>query len=107
MANGPSQDLQLAFGRPLAVKWEDESFGLIESPDDLPKCSGATSDRFTHPTLIVERSAWAERYAANKFAEGDPRAEQVVHYFLVSLNDLLHILAESPPDATWVPSTDA
>lgn len=101
---GSSQDLQLAFTRPLAVKWEDEAFGLIESPDLLPQCSGARFDRFTHPTLIVERSSWAEMYAADMFAAGDPRAERVVHYFMVSLNDLLHVLAESPPEAAWVPS---
>jgi hypothetical protein len=107
VVNGPPEDLQLSFTRPLAVAWEEETFGLIDSPEDLPKCTGAHLSRFTHPTLIVEGSRWAERYAANMFAEGDPGAKRVTHYFMVSLNDLLHVLAESEPEAAWVPSIDA
>jgi hypothetical protein len=107
IVGGFSKDLELVFGRPLAVAWEEESFGLIESPEILPKCSGADFRQYSHPTLIVEHSNWAEKYAAHKFAEGAPEAENVKHYFLVSLNDLVHVLAESTPEAAWVASAGA
>jgi hypothetical protein len=104
VVGGFSKDLKLIFDRPLAVMWEEESFGLIETPKVLPKCSGAGFRECSHPTLIVEHSSWAEKYAANKYGEGDPEAQNVKHYFLVSLNDLVHVLAESTPEAAWVAS---
>src|SRR5262245_43795876 len=43
VVDGFSKDLELTFRQPLAVQWEDEGFGLIESPEDLPKCSGSSA----------------------------------------------------------------
>lgn len=99
-----ASSLELVFRGLLALKWEEESFDLIASPKDLPKCSSARFCSRTHPTLIVENSCWAETYAARKYAENDPEAKNIVHYFLVSLNDLMHLLAESKLEARWVTS---
>src|SRR5262245_4012470 len=102
IVDGLATDLELTFDHPLAVSWEDESFGLVESPAHLPKCSSARFRRYAHPTLVIDGSPWAARYAARKYAENDPDAAAVTHYFLVSLNDLLHILAERQPRARWI-----
>jgi hypothetical protein len=102
IVGGLSNDLELVLGRPLAMSWEEESFGLIESPGILPKCAAAAFREYTHPTLIVEGSSWVEKYAARKFAEADPEAKNVIHYFMVSLNDLVHVIAESKPEAVWL-----
>jgi hypothetical protein len=83
------------------MKWEDESFGIIEAPSQLPKCSDESGD-WTHPTLVIEDSSWAMKYAARKYAADDPQSKNMVHYFLVSLNDLVHVLAEATPDVKWV-----
>ena len=99
--DGFAQDLQLTFSRVLAVQWEEESSGLIHSQSSLPTC---TFRGWTHPTLIVEGSEWASRYAANRHAADDAR---VTHYLLVSLNDLLHVLAEVEPRTRWVTPIDA
>ena len=102
--DGFAQDLQLTFSRVLAVQWEEESFGLIHSASSLPTC------RFrgwTHPTLIVEGSEWASRYAANRYAADDARTVGITHYFLVSLNDLLHVLSEVEPRTRWVTPVNA
>jgi hypothetical protein len=95
--DGHKKDLQLTFERPLALKWEEESLGLIAAPSDLPKCFDGNFASWTHPTLVIEESLWAHEYATNKYADGDERSKNLVHYFLVSMNDLVHVLAESAP----------
>jgi hypothetical protein len=107
VVDGYEKDLELVFREPLAMKWEEESFGIIDSPQDLPKCAAARFNSWTHPTLVIENSDWADEYAARKYAKDDPRAKSVAHYFLVSMNDLVHILAEAKPDARWVLPDDA
>jgi hypothetical protein len=47
---------KLSFKQALAVRWEEEHLGLIETPATLPKRSDS---RFVHPTLVIEDSAWA------------------------------------------------
>jgi hypothetical protein len=99
--DGVPRDLEIQFPHPLAVQWAEESFGLIDCPQILPKCSASHFTSWTHPTLIVKGSEWAERYAARKYAV-DPKAENVNHYLLVSMNDLLHVVNEGEPIASWV-----
>ena len=107
VVDGSRMDLELAFPSPLAVMWETESFGLIDSPVELPKLSGPRFGGWTFPTILVENSAWAERYAARKYSANDINALHIKHYFLVSLNDLLHVLAEGTPRSKWVEAVDA
>lgn len=107
VVDGLSKDLEINFGRPLAVAWEDESFGLIESPDLLPKCSHEKFKRSTHPTLVIRQSRWRDSYADRKYAADGPKAALVTHYFLVSMNDLLHVLTEAQPKSKWVSPIDA
>ena len=100
--DGHDKDLQITFRRPLALKWEQESFGLAESPDVVPHLSHENFKGWTHPTLIIDGSKWREAYAARSYPENDPREKNLVHYFLVSLNDLVHVLAEGEPESKWV-----
>jgi hypothetical protein len=41
---------KLSFKQALAVRWEEEHLGLIETPATLPKRSDS---RFVHPTLVI------------------------------------------------------
>ncbi len=107
IVGGLENDLGIVFDNVLAVKWEEESFGLITSPDDLPTCSNQRFNTWTHPTLIIQDSNCAREYADRKYAKDDRSAGRIVHYFLLSLNDLLHVLAESEPISTWVAPSDA
>lgn len=52
--------LELLFRRPLALRWEQESVVIIDVPQELPKCTAARSNNWTHPVLIIEESIWAE-----------------------------------------------
>ncbi len=99
VVDGLDRDLELAFDRPLAFQWEDESYGLIESPSDLPKCAAEKFKNWTHPTLRIYGSRWRELYANRKYTKTE--TDILVHYFLVSMNDLVHVLAEQEPISRW------
>jgi hypothetical protein len=105
--DGWDKDLELVFSNPLAVMWEDESFGLIDVPSDCPRWDRPDFRGWTFPTLTIENSAWAERYAARKFAADDPKIGSVKHYYLVSLNDLMHVLNQGTVHSKWVDPLDA
>jgi len=36
------------------------------------------------------------------FSADDPKLGSVKHYYLVSLNDLLHVLGQDVPQSKWV-----
>jgi hypothetical protein len=99
VADGFDKDLEIVFRNLLAIKWEDESFGLVECPDSLPRCGFKS---WTHPTLIIEESRWRQTYVDRRYAAEDPDSSTVTHYFLASLNDLLHVLAIGAPQTRWV-----
>lgn len=104
---GWPKDMEIVFPHPLALMWESESYGLIEIPGELPRLKTARFVDWVFPTIIVENSRWAERYAARKFAADDPLASRVRHYYLSSLNDLLHVLNQGVPETRWVETLDA
>jgi hypothetical protein len=101
MVGGLERNLELTFTNPLAVRWEEEHCGLIEGPANLPKCSNG---QFVHPTLIIENSAWRKAYVDRLYSAGDPQSKDVRHYFFLSLNDLLHVLADGEPVVRWIAS---
>jgi hypothetical protein len=107
IVDGHAMDLEIVFSNPFAVMWEEESFGLIDSPHELPKCAAPQFKDWAFPTLIIEGSPWAQRYADRRYSDGDPEAERVNHYFLVSLNDELHVLNYGEPQSRWKEPVDA
>jgi len=104
--DGFAKDLEITFRNPLAVLCEDESSGITEAPEELPKCSAKFS-QWTHPTLIIENSRWASRYADRKYSENDPRGATITHYFLISMNELLQVINEGEPETRWITPADA
>ena len=107
IVDGWDKDLECVFSNPLAFMWESESFGLIDTPSDCPELDRPQFHGWTFPTLRIEDSAWAARYAANMFSADDPKLGSVKHYYLVSLNDLLHVLGQDVPQSEWVEPHDA
>lgn len=103
----PDRDLQLNFRRPLAVSWEDERFNHIPYPNPIPRCALPGLDQFAYPTILIEGSAWADRYAASFYTADEFPSHPVRHYLLMSMNDILHVLADQPPIAEWITSVDA
>jgi len=93
-------DLSLTFSGVIAAQWESESFGLIPIPEPLPTCSSAKWSTWTFPLLHIENSIW---WAAHD-ARNPVGAEGKEHFVLVTMNELLHVLAEPNVSATWIPS---
>jgi hypothetical protein len=106
VVQGLENDLEIIFRDPWAIQWEEESFGLIDSPEKLPKCTGKHFSDWTHPTLIIEGSKWRDSYVNSRYDAMEARDSSVTHFFLVSMNDLLHVLAEPDPETKWVEPSD-
>jgi hypothetical protein len=97
VANGPTEDLALEFGGPILLRWEDETI----SRDDLglaplPKCQEAPWSGRTFPLLHVLESPWLASL------DGYPSAEGRQHFKLVSMNDIIDVIARSHVNAKWV-----
>ncbi|WP_233073293.1 hypothetical protein [Motilimonas eburnea] len=99
---GCNKDLELTFSDPIALQWEDESYGIIDLPDTLPKCSAVGFTGWTYPTLIVPKSKWADKYAARTHTEEEYKNHKVTHFAFISMNDLLHVLSVEKPSAKLI-----
>jgi hypothetical protein len=106
VTDGIENDLEMTFKQPLAIRWEDELPGIIFSLNGLPKCPDGQFSQWTHPTLIIRDSSWAKTYADSMYSKSCPEYGKITHYFLVSMNDLVHVLCESEPVVQWVPGED-
>jgi hypothetical protein len=104
--DGCKSDLELTFKSPLALQWEEESYGLIDLPDNLPRCTSKGFETWAYPTMIISGSIWASSYADRINSDNDPRALNVTHFALVAMNDLLHILSGEKPLARLIGPTD-
>ena len=88
-------DLQLTFRGAIAVRWEEESFGLNPLPEDLPKTSDG---QWTFPLLRIAGSKWLREHTDRHPVAAASRQ----HYAMVSMIDLLQVLAMPDPKAEWV-----
>lgn len=86
-------DLELTFRKPYALQWEDESFGLIDLPCEIPRLSSG----WAYPVLILKGSEWADRYAAERYLGEEFKSHDVKHYAFISMNDFLYVLSKNPP----------
>jgi hypothetical protein len=95
----PSRDLLLTFSGILSLRWEQESMGLNPLPQPLPKIEKGEQPNWTFPLLLVENSSWLAAYEAYMPSPPDwPRT----HFALISMNDLVHVLALPDVKAEWV-----
>ena len=104
--DGCKSDLEITFKSPLALQWEEESYGLIDLPDSLPRCTSKGFETWTYPIMIISGSKWASSYADTIYSDGDPQALNVTHFAFVAMNDLLHVISEEKPLSRLVESTD-
>lgn len=103
---GYTQDLELVFSDPIALKWEDESYDVIQLPTDLPKCSQDGFTVWTYPTLIIPDSDWADLYAAATHTEAEYKNHQIKHFAFLSMNDLVHVLSKTEPSSRLITRLD-
>lgn len=99
---GFASDVQLIFPNPMTLIWEDESLGLVPLPDQLPLCQAPDFHDWVYPTLIIEDSELATRYADSTFEREDARWADVEHFVMVSMNDLLHVVSLGRPEVSLI-----
>ena len=95
--DGPANDLELTFAGPILLRWEDETISRNDlGLESLPKCRDVRWASWTFPLLKVVGSPWLESLA------GYPSAEGREHLMLVSMNDVLDVLARPDVGVRWV-----
>ena len=82
------RNLRLGFSGVIALHFEDECPGNFPIPSDLPRLN----QKYTFPLLTVERSSWAAQW---------PMWPDLMHYVLISLDDIVHILGSKDVEAIW------
>lgn len=107
MNGGFTKDVEISFKEPIAMQWEDESYDIIELPQNLPRCSSEGFENWTYPTLIIPNSDWANLYAARSHTAEDYESHKVTHFAFISMNDFVHVLSEEKPMARLIESQDA
>lgn len=103
VVDGPDKDLLLTFPCAYHFQWEEESFGLTDMPNQMPRLEHGHMPNWPQPLLLVEGSPLAARYADRRFSENDPDRGSVLHFLLMSLNDFVHVISLGEPDHEWVP----
>jgi len=102
VVGGLPRDLILTFRGAISLRWESESLDLISLPEPLPCCAGRWSS-WSYPLLRIEHSAWLDSHEARNPVASKRRT----HFALISMNDLLHILALPEVEAVWLEASDA
>lgn len=82
------RDLSIDFSGVIAVHIEDECPGNFPHPSVLPLLRPG----ITFPLMRIENSKWLVQWFMYQYLS---------HYFLVSSDDLLHVIANSSVIARW------
>jgi hypothetical protein len=102
MIGQPSRDLLLSFSGLISLRWEQEHMGLNPLPQPLPQIGKGEHSNWTFPLLEVENSTWL---AACEAHMPSPRDWPRTHFALISLNDLVQVLALPEVKAEWIDLT--
>jgi len=81
--------LSLRFTQLIALRYEDECPGFDPLPTQLPMLK----PRVTFPLIRIEESEWAKRWAMHK---------NLVHFALISSDDLIQLIAKPEIEARWI-----
>ena len=98
----PGRDLRLRFSGPLALRWEVECPGFDLVPRELPKCTVSAWRDWTFPLLRVEGGELLEQFrSVYEYCCGP----KISHFLLISMNDLVQIVARSDVEVDWASGT--
>ncbi|WP_321311496.1 hypothetical protein [Halarcobacter sp.] len=106
VVEGFEKDLELIFFNPIALQWEDECYPIFDLPEKLPKCTKKGFEDWTYPTLIIPNSQWADRYDKSFAINERHDNQQLKHFVLISMNDILSILSCEMPNVKLIDSQD-
>ena len=100
----PDEDLRLQFTDALAVHWEIEGPGFNSVPQDMVKCSDPQWAMWVFPLQRVEDSELLEHFRTFYEIGSSPK---LAHFLLISMNDIVHVIARSDVKADWIPGIGA
>jgi hypothetical protein len=86
----PNRDLRLQFEHAVAMHWEQEYPGFYPVPQNMSP----------FPLQKVEGSELLEQFSMDYGFTSGPR---LTHFLLLSMNDLVHIIAYDDATAVWIP----
>jgi hypothetical protein len=95
-----ARTLILRFTHVIVLAGEDEApGGFIAAPaaQSLPKLERGRHPSWTFPLLRLLDSAALKQYQMM-------RPQQLAHFYLVSLHNLVHVIASADVDASWLTS---
>jgi hypothetical protein len=98
--DGP-RELILRFKQVVVLSGEDEApGGFVPAPaiNSLPKLGRGAHPTWTFPLLKVVDSDALKNYQLM-------RPQKIAHFFMVSMDNLVHVIASAEVDAVWNTST--
>jgi len=98
-AGGPPRDLLLRFTQVIVLSGEDECpGGFVPAPaiKSLPKIGGGDHPTWTFPLLKIVDSEPLKQYQSMR-----PQNLPIAHFFMISLDNLVHVIASSDVHAAW------
>lgn len=96
----PNQDLRLSFQNVFALHWEEECPGFYPMPENMEKCAKPDWNQWVFPLQRVEGSEFLDEQRGIREVGGDQR---LAHFLLISMNDLLHVIARDAVSVEWIP----
>jgi len=86
-----NRSLSLKFAGIIALHFEDDCPGNFPLPSERPRLNA----KWMFPLLTIESSSWLAQW---------PMWPNLVHYVLLSLDDLVHVIAGPTVAASWLDS---
>jgi hypothetical protein len=103
LESGPPRVLTLKFSRVLILRGEEECpGGLLPTPEPLPILGRGNYPSYTFPLLRFVESELLQQYEAIFHKVDQPLA----HFCLISLHNLVQVIASGTVGATWGPLAD-
>jgi hypothetical protein len=96
-SGGAARTLALRFTHVIVIAGEDEApGGFIAAPaaKSLPKLERGSHPSWTFPLLRLLESQHLNQYQLM-------RPQRIAHFFLVSLHNLVHVIASTDVEASW------
>jgi hypothetical protein len=103
VVDGIAEDLEITFERAFALTWHEEALHSVSIPwpKPLPTLAGGKWDRWTYPFLQIYQSEWIKRF------DFMPQSKGLGHIVLVSMNDIIEVVASPAPRFRWLAASEA
>ncbi len=97
ISDGLDSDLRIRVGRVAGYTVYEEFVHPWDSPQTESPMIGEGSKRCVFPLLLIHDSAWVRSLSDRLI--GFPNS---VHYRLLTLDEIIDVLSNKTPEATWV-----